>query len=249
MDNNTKNPPKTYYYKIWAEDVKEEWDIYRPIYQYMKLEFFLNLMYRKKYFVNIKKNFDDKNEGRLPFSLSSFGLSVVGAPISTEEMAEKSKKREKVREDYSKMGILPTSCWTYHKNESILMWNAYAFPYGIRIKTDVNSYLDNLDYFGYTVYCGFMHYDGYNDTKEHNMFSKERMYEDEREFRFYFKPKDKDIAKRINEDGHICLDILDLKGFIEEVNLSPYIKKNYALKQLIEGVCHEYGIKVSISRD
>lgn len=248
MDNNIENPPKTYYYKIWPEDVKEEWDIYRPIYQYMKLEYFLNLVYRKKYFVNIKKNFDDKNEGRLPFSLSSFGFSVVGTPIFIEEMTEKSKKREKVREDYKRMGILPTSCWTHHKNESILMWNAYAFPYGIRIKTDVNSYLDNLDYFGYTVYCGIMHYDGYNDTKEHNMFSKERMYEDEREFRFYFEPNDEDKTQKIKEKGHIYLDISNQKDFIKEINLSPLIENNYALKQQVKDTCQKYGIRVCTSR-
>lgn len=250
MDNNMEKPNKFYYYYEEFPTGIKEWDGNKAIFQYMNLEYFLTLLFSKKYFINAKKNFDDKNEARLPITPLSFGFTVVGAPISKEQIAKDFNKIDKAREEYSSLGYWPTSCWTHHEKESILMWNAYTYHFGIRIMTNINRFLDNLNYDGFDVYCGFMHYNGYSTYKklEHNMFSKERMYADEREFRFYFEPKNEDIANRIKEDSHICLDISNLKDFIEEVNLSPYIKKNYALKQLIEDVCHEYGIKVSSSK-
>lgn len=249
MDNDVNKYQKGYYYYKKIPDSQTEWDQFKEIYQYMKLDYFFALLFSNKFYVNSRNKFDDKNEKSLPL-IETLGFTVVGIDVSKEQIEKDYKWREERRLKYKDLGFLPTSCWTYNDDESNLMWNAYTSEFGVRIKTNINVLLDNLNYDGYEVYCGFIHYHGYKNNKDYkdDLFSKTLMYSDEKEFRFYFNPIDKENEIKIKKEGHINLDVSSISDMIIEVSLSPSIRSSNEIKQFVEWVCDYYNIKVNSPR-
>ncbi len=245
MDNDVKRDLKGCYYYKKMPDNQTEWNQFKEIYHYMKLDYFFALLFSKKYYISARNKFDDKNEKSLPL-IETLGFSVVGIDVPKEQIEEDYKRREERRQKYKDLGFLPTTCWTYNDDESSLMWDAYTSEFGVRIKTNINAFLDNLNYDGYEVYCGYMHYHGYKNNKDHidDLFSKSSLYADEKEFRFYFNPIDKEIEKSVKKQGHIKLNISSVSDMITEVSLSPSIRNNHDIKCFVKWVCDYYHINV-----
>ena len=230
-------------------DNQTEWNQFKELYKYMKLDYFFALLFCNKFYVNSRNKFDDKNEKCLPL-IETFGFLPVGIEVSKEQIKDNYKLGENRREKYKDLGFLPTSCWTYNENESNLMWSAYTSEFGVRIKTNINVFLDNLNYNGYEVYCGFMRYHGYMSNKEceDDLFSKTSLYSDEKEFRFYFLPINEEKENRVRKEGYVKLDISNVCNMITEVSLSLSIRNNHEIRKFVERVCDYYHIKVRSPR-
>ena len=85
-----------------------------------------------------------------------------------------------------------------------------------------------------------MSYEGYHFQQkiEESLYSKEKCYTDEREFRFYFQPKNtlSENEKKELEMKHGEYVSMDSKVLIKGVTLSPFIHRNTAviLKKWLE---------------
>ena len=93
----------------------KRFDLYRPLYRYMPLTYFLKLLKTNMFYVAYRKTFKDALESQLDIKLQ-FGFHAVGNNTQppdkshiqedTNRITEKSKKHREFAE-------LPTSCWTW----------------------------------------------------------------------------------------------------------------------------------------
>ena len=102
---------------------------------------------------------------------------------------------------------------------------------------NINNFVASINTDEFKILCGHIAYDGYTlKSFEECLFSKEKYYKDEREVRFYFMPNDD------RNYSHKGMDIpIDPKTLIEEIVLSPYIKRS-AAEKIAEVIRTEYGI-------
>lgn len=207
-----------------------------PIYQYMDLDYLFCLLENNVYFVNPKCHFEDKRESALPIK-SLFGFNSFGVQLNKEEIQRKSNEVSDKIKKYSDSAYWSTSCWTKDDTESLLMWKNYTTKMGVRIKSNINNFVASINTDEFKILCGHIAYDGYTlKSFEECLFSKEKYYKDEREVRFYFMPNDD------RNYSHKGMDIpIDPKTLIEEIVLSPYIKRS-AAEKIAEVIRTEYGI-------
>lgn len=131
------------------ESAKLKWYFYRfcdgsgdrPICQYMRLDYLLQLLETGKYYVKRRRNFNDAGERHIKY-LFDFGVSAIDKGIPQQSRVSKNA-REKVI-SYSDIINCPTSCWTKADHESFLMWKSYASEIGVCVKTTVHSVISSL---------------------------------------------------------------------------------------------------------
>lgn len=231
MEQNLNEKKNWYYYRVYDGPGD------RPIFQYMRLDYLIQLLETSKYFVRRRREYIDANESYYNKKLE-FGFTSVDSNVPQQL---KSTKRSMIFRDIIDC---PTSCWTKTECESYLMWKNYATDVGVRIKTTVHNLIAalmlDLDKNGSDkVFCGSMVYTDCvpSVTEIGQMFNKDEGYADENEFRFYFLlsvDKDKKCTT------HRLIPISPLV-MIEEILISPFICKAAADK-LVRMIKCSYGI-------
>lgn len=204
--------------------VKELIPMDTSICQYMRLDHFISLMESKEYFVHHRRAFNDSFEMQLPLA-NMFPIHEAGKDVAPEILENKLKIMfGKLRENYEN-GKLLASCWCLQSHENFLMWHYYASKIGVCVKSTVHRFLTALDLADYIVCSGKMVYKGYNFDNNDLLFTKDRGYECESEYRFYFMPKDdsnKNDGNNKNELKPIRIKA-DTSILIDKVIVSPYI--------------------------
>lgn len=228
MNNEKKNG---YWYA--DDNIVENIDIY----QYMRLDYLINLLETNKYYVKKRKTFIDANESendiRLAFDLIP---SIVGSNSKPNPHPERFIP-------YTEILECPTSCWTKTKEESFLMWKVYANEIGVRIKSSTGKILNsiNLDTSinsNNRLICGSMKYvehpRSFYETGQ--LFNKSKEYFDENEFRFYF-----DFKEIIKKNKDFVEIPIHTKSMIDEIIISPFICK-IASDKIKRIISESYGI-------
>lgn len=212
------------YYYFRPEDGPED----RIITQYMRLDYLIQLLETRKYYVSRRREFIDANE-----KYQNIKLSVPITPAHKENYPN--TKQESIDRMISYFDIIhcPTSCWTKNERESFLMWKSYATEIGACIKTTIHNFVAslelNLEQNGQSkVICGSMCYGKFIPSSDElkQLFDKDVFYTDENEFRFYFDLSD-DTEKKSTD---YCLIPVDTKVMIDEIILSPFICEKSADK-------------------
>lgn len=224
--------------------VKNEipWDT--PIYQYMRLDYFISILATKEYFVRPRCGFDDAFEYNLPLP-KMFPIHEVGATVPPEVLKDECQKMsEKLRANRDN-GALLTSCWCLRTCENMLMWNCYASKIGVRIRSTISRFLSSLNTDIYDVLCGCMNYNGYGFYNEDLFFTKDKGYESEDEFRFYLMPKVSSPYTDTKKTKPVRLKV-EPSVLIKEVMVSPYIETRVA-KEICELITDRYGIVMRTS--
>lgn len=213
---------------------KLNWYFYRPkegcddkfICQYMRLDYLIQLLETRQYYVKRRRTFEDANESlknyKLAFAYSTVGNNSAKQPETGERLIP-----------YTDITNCPTACWSKHERESYLMWKSYATEIGACIRTTVHSFIASLQIdldivkSENKVLCGSMNYDYYKQStiEENQLFDKDIVYADENEFRFYFL-LNSDSEKK-NKGIYVPVDI---NVMISEILLSPFICKDAANK-------------------
>lgn len=206
--------------------VKAEISLDAPICQYMRLDYFISLLATGEYFVRPRCEFEDAFEANLPLP-QMFPAHEAGKTVPSEvqevEIQKMSEKLEANREN----GKLLTSCWCLQMCENLLMWNCYASKIGVRIKSTVHRFVSALDTDAYDILCGRMNYTVYNYYNDDFLFSKDKGYGGEDEFRFYFIPKASDQDSDSEKPKSVRIKV-NPSELIEDVMLSPYIETRAA---------------------
>ena len=201
--------------------LKAEIPLDAPICQYMRLDYFISLLKTGEYFVRPRREFEDAFEANLPLP-KMFPIheaeKTIPQQVLDEEINKMSEKLEANREN----GKLLTSCWCLQTCENLLMWNCYASKIGVRIKSTVRRFLSAINTDAYDILCGRMNYTGYNYYNDDFLFTKDKGYGGEDEFRFYFIPKATDQDSDSEKPKPVRIKV-NLSELIEDVMLSPYI--------------------------
>lgn len=225
---------------------KFNWYYYKPsdgpeniaICQYMRLDYLIQLLETKNYYVSRRREYIDANE-----SYQNIKLSVSIAPAHKENYPQQDIIERII--PYFDIIHCPTSCWTKNTEESYLMWKSYATEIGARIQSTVYNFVAslelNLDEGGDNkVVCGSMNYNKnlLSSNELMQLFGKDIVYSDENEFRFYFHLSD-DIDKKSTQFRLIPVNTTVM---IDEIILSPFICKEAADKLALMIKCC-YGIE------
>lgn len=210
---------------------KLNWYYYRPeegcdnkfICQYMRLDYLIQMLETKQYYVKRRRPFEDANE-----SYKNNKLAFAPMPVGTNYTPQPKPKERLI--PYTDIIHCPTACWSKHERESYLMWKSYATEIGVCIRTTVHNFIASLKIdlditHNNLILCGSMDYkDVIPSTNEENqLFDKNIVYADEEEFRFYFLLAS-DSEKKEDENKGIYIPI-DTKVMIDEILLSPFICK------------------------
>ena len=214
---------------------KLKWYYYHPndgpadrvICQYMRLDYLLQLLETRKLYAKRRRENDDANEEYYKKYLE-FGFSIAGNSVMPQ--IEKPDRNL----TYKDIVDCPISCWTKTERESYLMWKSYAGETGVRIKSSIHNLIASLQLDlekdgADKLYCGFMHYCENllpSNDEEKQMFSKDEVYKDEDEIRFYFILSDDSNRKNTT---HRLIPI-DPNVMIDEIRLSPFLCKEAADK-------------------
>lgn len=211
--------------------------------QYLRLDYLLQLLETGKYYVKRRKMFEDANEKyknvQLAFAPVPVGENTIAQPISIERIIP-----------YTKIADCPTACWSKNMDEKYLMWKCYATEEGACIRTTVHNVIASLQIaFDKSsenkIVCGSMDYKEYKPSaiEESQLFDKDIAYSDEEEYRFYFHCPTYDT----NKEAIGVLIPVDIKVMINEIILSPFIKKD-AAEKLARMIRCAYNIDVKQSR-
>lgn len=212
--------------------------------QYMKLDYLLNLLKSKKYYVNTKKCFIDKSEKKIPRKMQFMEFTRAGeqlTPSQKKKCQERSASISRYEKEYS---CLLTSCWTERISENALMWDRMGGNYQACIKTTIGNFVKAFPNLEYNIWCGKMLYGPIFPVlmPEDIIWYKEQYFSDEREIRFYFsKELDQIQPDGDDKEDHKLMPV-NIKTLIGEIILSPYIKKEVA-EQIKEYISKTYGIK------
>ena len=218
----------------------------RPICQYMRLDYLLQLLETGKYYVKRRKNFNDAGERHIKYKFD-YGVTAIDEGVLQLSRVNKSTRENVI--SYSDIVNCPTSCWTKADHESFLMWKSYASEIGVCVKTTVHNVISSLlidlgkkpD--ENRLLCGSMNY--YKDkdltAEERQLFGKNLVYADEDEFRFYFH-----FASDTDKTTEGVYVPVNTNLMIDEVLLSPFICKDTA-KSLAEMIKRHYNIDANPS--
>lgn len=226
---------------------KMNWYYYHPndgpadkvICQYMRLDYLIQLLETNKLYAKRRRENNDANEGYYKQYLE-FGISIAD---NNGESHSESQKRNLT---YKDIVDCPISCWTKTERESYLMWKSYAGEIGVRIKSSIHNLIASLQLDlekdgNDKIYCGSMNYCQNllpSNDEEKQFFSKDDVYTEEDEFRFYFILSDDSNRKSTT---HRLIPI-DPNVMIDEILLSPFLCKEAANK-LIRMIKCSYGFE------
>lgn len=223
-----------YYYYLQRDGSQD-----RFICQYMRLDYLIQLLETRQFHVTRRKEFDDANESyeniKLAFPIAPAGEYDKSKPVIPKRMIP-----------YFDVVQCPTSCWTENNEESFFMWKLYATEVGACIKTTVCNLvasleLDLIPNGDNKVICGSMNYKKDlipSSDEEGQLFNKDKAYEAEKEFRFYFQLSD-DYEKKKEKYRLIPVNTAVM---IDEIFLSPFLCKEAANK-LARMIKCSYGIE------
>lgn len=227
--------------KLRYYQLMEGVDVNTEIQQYMDLDYLLRLLETRSYYVKQKQEFPDKHESGLPLK-AMFSLQSVepdnykGKPTYITESLERIRK-------FTESGCMLTTCWTERRGESALMWKNFTTKQGGCIKSTINNFVASFANDDYDICCGRMSYTGVYAGQDfiESLFTKDKAFEEEKEIRFYFTPKN-----RLPTNKGISIPILP-DVMIKEIILSPYIEPmaRDVLKQIIS---EKYEIIVAPSK-
>ena len=217
------------------KDGKLNWYYYHPndgpadrvICQYMRLDYLIQFLETNKLYAKRRRENNDANEGYYKNYLE-FGSTIA------DKSGVTNTERPKRNLTYKEIVDCPISCWTKTERESYLMWKSYAGNTGVRIKSSIHNLIASLqldlrEKGVDKVYCGSMNYCQNllpSNDEEKQFFSKDEVYADEDEFRFYFVLSDDTNRKCTN---HRLIPI-NPKVMINEILLSPFLCKDAANK-------------------
>lgn len=227
------------------------------LFRYIPLEHFLQMLESGKYYVSCRGKFKDKLETKLEIR-RNLAIQAVGENIPNQECVIK-KQMENLKhksEEHSGFASIPTSCWTYQRQENMFMWDSYANKLGVRIESSIDNMISacDIDKLNMDVLFVKMQYelDSPICNASDLLLTKHQAYRDEREIRAYFchiNQKDGEYYIKIAEDdkkeGHVLIDIKPEK-MIRHVVLSPYFPPSVS-KKIAAWIESDYGIKVSAS--
>lgn len=215
-----------------------EFCINAPLRRFMQWDSFLQIL-TGTFYVSYREEFSDEWEKGIPNKLS-FKAIPVGTHASTDEYERYSEMCKEV-DAFNKV---PASCWTTNHAKNNLMWESYS-PMGVCIESTPEDIMLSLDTTEFDIIASRIRYKYSLVSYEECIFSKSPAYKNEREFRFYFKPKDnymKDGCKK-----GITLNVCP-ETMIHRVYFSPFIRKEAAVlqKALIENSFDYMRDKISI---
>lgn len=226
-----------------------EFDSNAKICMYLPLDYFLNDLKEHSIFFTKRKMFMDHREetfhfGQL-FAPVAIGENVPPQTINQEDL----QKRMDLFGQYKEYGNLLTSCWTLREDENYLMWDSYAKKKGVRIMTSIDKFVYSLKTNDYEVLCGRINYQKYDINKglERNLYTKEKFFSNEEEFRFYLFPVNEEVEKQIvgSEDRGFAIPF-SWNNLAPEILISPFYSKESALciKQELQ---QKYGFLDSVN--
>lgn len=235
---NTENKKNRYYYRL--KDRIEDC----AICQYMRLDYLIQLLETRNYYVKRRKHFVDANESYQNNKLA-FGPIIVGEHNPVQQISI-----ERII-PYSKIIECPTSCWSMAEEENYLMWKSYATEVGACVRTNVHNVIASLHVeldkdSENKIVCGSMDYKKYRPSsiEENQLFDKDHAYADEKEFRFYFYFPDYNNEDKEKRAIYIPVDT---EVMIDEIILSPFMP-NEAADKLVRMIKCAYNINVRQSR-
>ena len=233
---------------------KLNWYYYRPdegcddkfICQYMRLDYLIQLLEKKQYYVKRRRTFKDAYE-----SYENNKLAFAPWPVGNNCTPQPKELQERLI-PYTDIMHCPTACWSKHERESYLMWKSYATEIGACVRTTVHNFIASLQIDlniienENKVLCGSMKYDYFRPStiEGDQLFDKDIVYADENEFRFYFLLAS-DAEKKIEENKGIYIPV-DTKVMIDEILLSPFICKE-AGDKIARMIKCAYDIDVKLS--
>ena len=216
-------------------------DANTEIRQYMDLDYIFRLLETRSYFVKQKQDFPDKHESRLPLK-AMFSLQYVEPGSYKGKSTDITESIERIRK-FTESGRMLTACWTERRGESALMWKNFTTKMGGCIKSTINRFVASFANDDYDICCGKMLYTGVYAGQDftESLFTKDKAFEEEKEIRFYFTPKN-----GLPTNKGISIPILP-DVMIKEIILSPYIEPmaRDVLKQIIS---EKYEIIVTPSK-
>lgn len=198
-------------------------DIENPICQYMKWEYFDQLLKDRLYTVKRKKEFGDPHEKYLPIK-----ETVPFTPFGEKLNEEKWTEYIKLRQEYYACKDLPTACWSYDTEEKEWKWKQYAGDDGVCIISSIRRLMNSLSSSKYKIYCDKINYAKHRHYKdlEKQLFTKDIMYRDDCEMRLYFilnnpitdidtsKPSEEKLIK-INVNPREMIDFVIMSPFTD----------------------------------
>ena len=212
--------------------------------QYLKLDYLIQLLETRSYYVKRKRLFEDKREVSLPLK-SLFHMQPVGIDTNANRAVNNTDETLRKFRRYKESGNYLTSCWTERVGESALMWKNFVDNQGVCIKTTINNFVASFKNDVFEICCGRMSYNGYyaGQDFEEALFSKDRAFAEEREIRFYFTQENE---KESMPDEGVSMPV-DPKVLIDEIILSPYIKP-IEVERLKRDLSEKYDIQVLPSK-
>lgn len=223
------------YYRLRDTPITTNWNQSLYIYKYIHLEYFLNMLITKEFYVGQKCSFSDSAESNLS-ELNNPHFSAANVQVNEKEQEQTHNAVLCFRNLYREYSAIPASCWTWQQTENYMMWLAYTARFGVRIKTNIEKLLSSLELSEYQVVCDKMVYKRFYSTTEcieDAMFHKRDYFKDEREFRFYFIPQSKKTILYLNNNSHLKIQIRNPVSMIDEIVISPFIQHSILLKDML----------------
>lgn len=238
--------PNIYLMKGISEDT--------PLVRYIDFDVFTILLNNKQMYVNRRKSFSDMNEQGQPGNYMRF-LEVVYPPEDIDAQNRNRKHSEsKYKEDYENRKSIAnwlTVCFTENTTENYFFWKVYTHHrFGVRISSTIKRFCDSIvQNNNYEIFIGRIKYGQVcnelclNSNINSYAFAKTTPYQDEREIRVYFYPKEEPITN--NPSNGIWIEI-NPDTLIESVILSPFMLTSF--RNEITKQCERSNLKVLKSK-
>lgn len=209
-----------------------------PICQYMDLDYLIGLLENKRYFVRARQEFEDVHE-RSWISPLSFAVHDAHSEVTRSQIEDDLTVVKEQTDIFNASKTLFTSCWSLDTSDRFLMWKAYTSKFGVRISSTIRKVARAIDSDKYQMICGKIEYNGHQFGSDNVIFCKDRQFKDEKEFRFYYSPKNTENSQKKDS---LRLPVSP-EIMIDSVILSPFISPSYA-RHLRNYLHDTYGINV-----
>ena len=201
-------------------------DLELPIYRYMRLSPFLQILFDKKMEVHRRYCFTDWREQE-PFIHCGFSFGHLYP--AGEKVPEVLHRRweEEDKEKARRSALIPVSCWTTNREDQYLRWKAYGTGLlTVRIGTTVGKILQSMEGYLYPIYAGKVDYkEKMIPSPDYGkLFWKHPTYQCEEEFRFCFFDESEREAMR----SAIAVG-LSSTDFIDSVMIHSFVDNGLAL--------------------
>ena len=223
--------------KLVQNDVLEIPDLNTPIWKYMDLAKFLDLITHKRIFFPNGATLTDKYEGSLPDAIfESKRIELIESGLSGRDLEER-MAIFKIYEANSMINLSLINCWTAEKYESYALWKIYlgGQQLGFAIKSTLGKLIHAIeegdDPYPEEYFIGKVEYSELLSSDENHRLKmltrKMPFYKYENEIRLIILnyPRSEGGTKTpypLNIGRHVNVDT---KVLIDEVYLSPFSPK------------------------